>query len=325
MKKIIGIGNSLVDLLAKIDNDALLEELGLPKGSMQFTDSEQQKKVDAALLSLHATAAAGGSAANTMKTVAMLGMESAFIGKIGDDEMGRRFSIALEEQNVKPLLKIMNEMSSGIAATFISPDGQRTFADNLGASAYLSASDFTADTLRPYDTLYVEGYLVSSHELITSVFSTAKSLGMTTCLDLASYNVVSEEREFFYDVIQKYVDIVFANEEESAALTQKAPEEAAVELANMCKIAVVKLGGKGSCVYFDNEIHKVPGSGVTNVVDTTGAGDSFAGGFLYALSQGKDLETCLETGTIVAGEVIQHIGATLSADVWEGIRKKITL
>ncbi len=323
MKKIIGIGNALVDILARIDSDKPLFDLGLPKGSMQFTTSEQQIEVERVLATLDTTIAAGGSASNTMKTAAMLGMETAFISMIGDDEMGIKFKMALEEQHVKPLLITLQGHPTGIASTFISPDGQRTFADNLGASAMLSHTDIDADILDGYDTLYVEGYLVQNHDLITTVLSWAKEREMTTCLDLASYNVVSAEREFFYHLIEQYIDIVFANEEESVALTGLEAKEAAKVMESLCKIAVVKLGGKGACAYYQGKTSVAPSVHNGKVIDTTGAGDSFAGGFLYALSQEKDMETCLLAGNTVAAEMIQHIGATLHENTWKTIKSRL--
>ncbi len=321
MKKIIGIGNALVDVLARISSDKVLSDLNLPKGSTQFTSTEQQKEVERTLASLDTTASAGGSASNAMKAASMLGMETAFIGKTGDDKMGAAFKAALEEHQVKPFLITMQGYPTGIASTFITPDGQRTFADNLGASALLSHTDFSADLLDSYDTLYVEGYMVQNHDLISTVLRWAKEKDMTTCLDLASYNVVSSERSFFSQLIEQYVDIVFANEEESTALTGLSAEASAREMEKICKIAVVKMGSRGACAYTQGKIYSAPGVHVSNVTDTTGAGDSFSGGFLYAYSKGEDIASCLQTGNTVAAEMIQHIGATLSKNIWQDIRR----
>jgi len=321
VKKIIGIGNALVDILARISSDKVLFDLNLPKGSTQFTSAAQQKDVERVLASLDTTVTAGGSASNAMKAASMLGMETAFIGKTGADQMGDTFRAALEKHHVKPFLITMNGQPTGIASTFITPDGQRTFADNLGASALLSHTDFSADILNGYDTLYVEGYLVQNHDLIMNVLRWAKEREMTTCLDLASYNVVSSDRDFFRQLIEQYVDIVFANEEESMALTGLSAEASAMEIEKISKIAVVKMGAKGACAYAQGKVYKAPGVHVSHVTDTTGAGDSFSGGFLYAFSQGKDITSCLRTGNTVAAEMIQHIGATLSEDVWQEIKR----
>jgi sugar/nucleoside kinase (ribokinase family) len=323
VKKIIGIGNALVDVLARIDSDKPLKELGLPIGSMQFISVEQQKEVEMVLASLDTNIAAGGSTSNTMRGAAMLGMETAFIGKIGSDELGEKLRAALKVQHVRPLLVMQEGMPTGIASAFITPDGQRTFADNLGASALLSPTDFQSDILNGYDTLFMEGYMVQNHDLITTVLSWAKERDMTTCIDLASYNVVSQEREFFHNLIERYIDIVFANEDESTALTGKNAENAAREMSQICQLAVVKMGSRGACAFVDGQLFTSPGVHVDNVIDTTGAGDSFAAAFLYALSQGQDIETCLATGNTVAAEMIQHIGATMHEAIWKDIKSRI--
>ncbi len=323
MKKIIGVGNALVDILVQVDTEKLLAELGLPKGSMQFTTPEQQIQVETFLASADTIVAAGGSTSNAMKTAAMLGMETAFIGKVGMDEKGKLFEKALRQQHVRPLLVKMAGQPTGIASTFITPDGQRTFADHLGASALLAPADLSPEMLDGYDTLYMEGYMVQSHDLITTVLAWAKEKGMTICMDLASYNVVSEERDFFYNIIEQYLDIVFANEEESMALTRMDAAEAVKEIKRLCNIAVVKLGEKGACAYAGAENYFAQGVHVDNVVDTTGAGDSFAGGFLYALSKGKNLEACLAAGNMVAAETIQQIGATMPESKWITIKERL--
>lgn len=320
--KIIGIGNALVDVLALLEDDSLLSELGLPRGGMQLIDDEQQKQISRLLKSLKPERATGGSAGNAILALAKLGAETGFIGRIGKDEMGEFFEQCSKERGIDARLA-KGEGQSGVANTFISKDGERTFATHLGEAARLTASDVTADMLHGYNLLHIEGYLVQNHELIESVARMAKEQGMQISIDLASYNIVRDDLEFFRHLVKEYVDIVFANEEESEAFTQgKNPDEALREIAGMCKVAVVKLGAKGSSAMMDGKTAYEGGNKV-KVVDTTAAGDFFAGGFLYAYSKGWSLERCLEMGTKLSGLVIQVIGTQVSEEAWEDLKLKI--
>ena len=325
MKKIIGIGNALVDILARIPNDNILTEMGLPKGSMQFVTPQQQSAIDTWLAGQDTTIMAGGSAANTIKTISRLGLEAAFIGKVGNDPMGRQYYDSLVRQGVTPMLGIEKEVPTGTAVTFISADGQRTFADNLGAAVCMSISDVPSEILEAYDTLYIEGYLVADKPFVETVLRKAQKAGMRICMDLSSYNVVAENRDFFFQIIKDYVDIVFANEEESAMLTETVPENALQQLGEICDIAVVKLGGKGACAIQNGTYYDVAGIMVDEVLDTTGAGDTFAAGFLYALSKGKDIRTCLHLGNIMAADIIQHVGAFLPETSWKRLHEEWNL
>ncbi len=323
MRKIIGIGNSLVDILAKVSHDTVLEEMHLPKGSMQLIGSEELALISCRMRRLEHTRASGGSAANTMKALARIGVSAGFIGKIAQDEFGLFFASELESAGVQAELVCKQTGSTGIASTFISPDGQRTFATYLGVSAELSDTDIVPGLLDGYDILYVEGYLVQNHRMIEKVIRMAKDKGMTVCLDLASYNIVESDRGFFHNLISNYVDIVFANEEEGRAFTGKEPEDAARELALLCSIAVVKCGSRGACACAGNDLVMVPAEKINDVVDTTGAGDYFAAGFLYAYIKGMPINECIRIGGILAGAVIRVIGTTLSLSGWEQITASI--
>lgn len=320
MKKIIGIGNSLVDVLVRLDDDGLLQTMDMPKGSMQLIDGAGRSRVAAQLAVMDSQKASGGSAANTIKALANMGVESAFIGKVGDDADGRFYGEDLEREGVVTCLSVMQGQGTGVASTLISPDGQRTFATYLGASACLDAADVTADMLRGYHIIYVEGYLVQNHALMTGALSLARELGLTVCLDLASYNVVAADLDFFRRLVNDYVDIVFANEEEALAFTGKEGVEAARDLARMCRTAVVKLGKAGACVCSGDRFAAAPAAEVAQVVDTTGAGDYFAAGFLYAYVNAQPLAQCLEWGGRLAAEVIQVVGTTLPKAAWQELK-----
>lgn len=322
--KIIGIGNALVDVLALLEDDSLLEKLQLKRGGMELIDDKRQEQITALFSTLKTEMATGGSAGNAILALAKLGVAPGFIGRIGDDAMGRFFQQNSQERGIEARLAI-GAGASGVANTFISRDGERTFATHLGEAAKMDVDSITPATFEGYDILHIEGYLVTSHEFIEHVMCTAKACGLKISIDLASYNVVAADLDFFRHLVGEYVDIVFANEEESAAFTKgKQPQEALAEIASMCEVAVVKLGKHGSIAMRANERVTVNATPVDSVVDTTAAGDFFAGGFLYAYAKGEGLLRCLECGSLLSSKVIQVIGTQVTDETWEEIRTTIS-
>lgn len=247
MDKIIGMGNALVDVLVRIDDDSLLEKLHLPKGSMQLIQEDTLSEIRKYTSGMKIHRSTGGSAGNTVCALAALGANPGFIGKVGQDETGAFFGDTLRQRGVNALLATC-DLPSGIASTFISTDGERTFGTYLGAAATLRAEDLSRKMFAGYNYLYIEGYLLQDHDLMLRAVQLAKEEGLQVCLDMASYNVVEAERDFFDQLIVKYVDIVFANESEALAYTGKTPHEALEEIASKCSIAVVKTGKEGSLV-----------------------------------------------------------------------------
>ena len=247
MKKIIGIGNALVDALVTLPNDDLLHTFGLPKGSMTLIGDEEQQRIQECFTSLDAQRATGGSAGNTMLALANLGANPGFIGAVGNDATGDFFASNCTKCGITPYLTRL-PAQSGIAYTFISPGGERTFATYLGAAAMMGPETLAPEMFDGYDYLYVEGYLVQNHALILRAVELAKEKGMKVCLDLASYNIVAADHEFFTRLVTEYVDVVFANEEEARAFAQAEPAEALECLHSLCEVAVVKLGPAGSTI-----------------------------------------------------------------------------
>jgi sugar/nucleoside kinase (ribokinase family) len=322
MDKIIGMGNALVDVLVRIDDDSLLEKLHLPKGSMQLIQEDTLSEIRKYTSGMKIHRSTGGSAGNTVCALAALGANPGFIGKIGQDETGAFFGDTLRQRGVNALLATC-DLPSGIASTFISTDGERTFGTYLGAAATLRAEDLSRKMFAGYNYLYIEGYLLQDHGLMLRAVQLAKEEGLQVCLDMASYNVVEAERDFFDQLIVKYVDIVFANESEALAYTGKAPHEALEEIASKCSIAVVKTGKEGSLVKKGTEVIQLLSCPVDNVLDTTGAGDFYAAGFMYGLTCGYSLEKCVQISTILATAVIQEVGTTLPAKKWDEIKLNI--
>lgn len=322
MDKIIGMGNALVDVLVRIDDDSLLEKLHLPKGSMQLIQEDTLSEIRKYTSGMKIHRSTGGSAGNTVCALAALGANPGFIGKVGQDETGAFFGDTLRQRGVNALLATC-DLPSGIASTFISTDGERTFGTYLGAAATLRAEDLSRKMFAGYNYLYIEGYLLQDHDLMLRAVQLAKEEGLQVCLDMASYNVVEAERDFFDQLIVKYVDIVFANESEALAYTGKAPHEALEEISSKCSIAVVKTGKEGSLVKKGTEVIQLLSCPVDNVLDTTGAGDFYAAGFMYGLTCGYLLEKCVQISTILATAVIQEVGTTLPAKKWDEIKLNI--
>jgi sugar/nucleoside kinase (ribokinase family) len=202
----------------------------------------------------------------------------------------------------------------------VETDGERTFATYLGAASELHPDDITAERLEGFDIFFIEGYLVYNHSLIMAAASAAKSAGLTIALDLASYNVVEANRDILNELVKTYVDIVFANEEEAVAFTGLQPLEAVESLAGLCDIAIVKIGKEGAYIQQGFSRILVPAAGDL-VVDTTGAGDFFAAGFLAGLAKGYNLEKSGKLGALLASRVIRVPGAKLDESEWTEIRK----
>ena len=319
MEKTIGIGNALVDVLVRLDGDELLERMQLPKGGMTLISEGRQRALRATMELLPAEQATGGSAGNAMLALAGLGGKAGFVGKVGRDALGRFYADHCRAAGIDACL-FECDLPTGVANTFISPDGERTFGTCLGAAAALEPRDITPALFEGVGMAHIEGYLVQNHELIEKAIRLAKESGCMVSLDLASYNVVNENHAFLKDLVKQYVDIVFANEDESFAYTHLNPEESVQMIAEQCDIAVVKVGKNGSYVQQGSKRHHI-GAITTSCTDSTGAGDLFAGGFLHALSDGFDIRRCAEIGTIAAGRVVEIVGTKLSDETWEEIRR----
>jgi sugar/nucleoside kinase (ribokinase family) len=319
MKKILGMGNALVDIMVPLGNDQVLETLDLPKGSMQLVDQQRSSWVLSALQGYQKNQAAGGSAANTIHGLAMLGARTGYIGVVGEDELGGFFVRDLIKAGVDPHL-IHSPRETGRAVALVTPDSERTFATYLGAAIELSADHLDGSIFEKYDYFHIEGYLVQNHSLISRALELAKAGNCIVSLDLASYNVVEANHDFLHEMVSRFVDIVFANEEEARAFTGKSPAEAVHELSLQTEIAVVKTGSRGSLVKSSNDCFEI---GVIPIkpVDTTGAGDLYASGFLFGLSRGWPLKKCGELGTLLAGNVIECMGAKMDQDRWDRITR----
>ncbi len=317
--RILGIGNALVDIITMLRDDRIIRSLDLSKGSMTLVDRTMSDRIQVEIEDEKRILVTGGSVANAINGVANLGVPCGFLGKVGRDELGKLFEEEQINQGIQPLL-IHSDLPTGRAVGLVEPDGERTFATYLGAASEMHPEDITPERLQGFDIFFIEGYLVFNHALIMAAASAAKSAGLTIALDLSSYNVVEANREILNELVDDYVDIIFANEEESKAFTGMQPLEAVVNLAGRCDMAIVKIGRQGAYVQQGAIRHLITAAGDL-VVDTTGAGDFFAAGFLSGIAKGYNLEKSGKLGALLASQVIRVPGAKLEEAEWTKIRK----
>ncbi len=322
MTKIIGIGNALVDVLVHLKDESLLQLLSLPKGAMTHVDRKGLMRLRQHLVGLDIERATGGSAANTIHALAVLGDTTGFIGAIGDDETGEFFATQSRARGIDAHLAIIKGEQTGTANTLVTPDHERTFATHLGAAVNMGIALEEVD-LKDYDILHIEGYLLQDQALLIQILRAAKEAGLTVSYDLASWNVVRQHHSLIVELIRDYVDIAFANEEEAEAFCNQANPEAALrELAALTDMAIVKVGKRGAMGMSKatgDEVFFSPGLD-RPAIDTTAAGDFFAAGFLHGLIHEKTFATCLNYGNRAASEVIQVMGTQVDP---EKLRKTV--
>ena len=288
---------------------------------MQLSEKDFADNINNETADFEKSQSSGGSAANTIHGLANLGAATGYIGKVGNDEFGEFFSNDMKANGIEPFM-LKSNTDTGMAVALISPDSERTFATYLGAAVELTDKDLKSDQFKNYKYLHIEGYLVQNHDLMLKAAKLAKENNLKISIDMASFNVVEDNLEFLKDYVNNYVDIIFANEEEAKAFTGKEPEEALNEIAEQCEIAVVKIGSKGSMVKSDGKTYQVAPF-KANSIDTTGAGDLYASGFLYGLVNNLTLDKCGSIGSLCASKVIEVIGSKMSNDIWNEIKKSI--
>lgn len=323
MKSILGIGNALTDILAILPDTSFLEKYKLPIGSMQHVDADTGNKIWDELRQIGIKYVAGGSAANTISAAAILGMEAGFIGKVGKDDIGSLYKSDQRQEGIKSMVQ-RGKAPSGRAMVFITGENaERTFATYLGAALELEPEDLTPEMFKGYDIVHIEGYLVQNQRLLRKAVEMAHQNGAIISLDLASYNVVESNLAFLFDIVDNYIDIVFANEKEAEAFTGKSdPREALDSIAKHCSIAVVKIGKEGSLIKSGDEVYRIAPR-PAKAIDATGAGDVYAAGFLYAYSLGQTLDICGEVGSIISSKVVEVIGAKIDIPRWKEAKTEI--
>jgi sugar/nucleoside kinase (ribokinase family) len=295
-KLIVGVGSALIDILAYEDED-FVEKTGAAKGGMTYVEKEFIEQT-LAMLSEQPITVPGGSACNTVVGVGRLGGMARFIGKCGKGKLGTFFKNDLKRQNVEPAL-LRSNSPTGRVLSIVTPDAQRSMFTCLGASAEMLPQDISENSFENAAIVHIEGYLLFN-----------------------SYNVVKESHELLRHIVETFVDILMANEDEAQAYTGQADEARAVNaLAEKVDIAVLKIGERGSLIAHNNEILPIRPQGSGHVIDSTGAGDLWAAGFLFGLVNGYRLEKCGALGSACGYEVCQVMGANIPETGWERIKK----
>ena len=315
---VVGIGNALVDVLARVEDDFLTEN-GVEKGVMTLIDTARAADLYARMGP--ATEISGGSGANTIAGLAMLGSRAAYVGKVKDDQLGAIFAHdmrALGATYETPMATGDHDFETGRCMVLVSPDGERSMNTYLGVSEYLSPSDIDEEMMARADWLYLEGYRFDgpdSHEAFARAISACKRGGGRTSVTLSDPFCVDRHRDAFRRMIRDDLDLLFANEHEVMSLYQTASlEEALAAVAVDVRLAAVTVGPQGAWVIEDGQRISVP-TALVEVVDATGAGDMFAAGFLHGLAEGRAPEACARIGSMAAGEIISHMGARPETDL----------
>jgi len=307
---VTAIGNAIVDVIAQAD-DALLAAHSLPKGAMNLIDADMAEKLYGIMGA--GKEASGGSAGNTIAGIAMLGGKAAYIGKVADDQLGKIFTHDIRAVGVTyDTPPLTGGLPTARSLIFVTPDAQRTMQTFLGACTQLGPEDVNMDHIRSSKVVYMEGYLWDlprAKQAMLNAALKAKESGVKVSLTLSDSFCVGRFRDEFLELAEKYVDILFANESEILSLYQTEDFDTALaQVKKHCEIAALTRSEKGSVVVNGDEVHVIAAEPGVKVVDTTGAGDAYAAGFLYAYTQGLDLKTCGKLGGAMAAKVISQYG-----------------
>lgn len=311
---VIAVGNALVDVLANASEEFIEEQNakhGMEKGSMTLI--EETRAVELYTLMDNSLETSGGSAANTMAGFASFGGYGGFIGKIADDELGKTFSKDMKDQGLNfETTPLIVGAPTGRCLILVTPDAQRTMNTFLGAAVELSPNDIDPDLIAQAQVTYLEGYLFDrdlAKQAFIKAAEAAHANGHRVALTLSDPFCVDRHRSDFLRLVENHVDILFANEDEIKSLfMQENFDDAISAISKHVEVAAITRSEKGAVIVSKGEQVIIDAETVEKVVDTTGAGDQFAAGFLYGFTSGKDLETCGRYGAIAAAEVISHMG-----------------
>lgn len=314
---VTGIGNAIVDIIGRCD-DAYLAKIGADKGTMRLVDASAIAKIYSGMGP--ATEMSGGSAANTIAGVASFGGKAGFIGKVADDEFGRIFSHDIRSIGVTfASAPVAGSQPTSRSLILVTPDGERTMNTYLGISTDLDHGQIDGDLIADSAILYLEGYLFDRDDAkaaFRAALAQAKRAGRKVALTLSDGFCVDRHRAEFLDLIQSGVDILFANEKEITSLYETSNfDDAANRASRDTKLAVLTRSAQGSIILHEGTTTRIDAVRIDDVVDTTGAGDLYAAGFLYGYSQGHSLETCGKLASLAAAEVISHVGARPQAQL----------
>ena len=302
------------------ESDEFVHRIGVKKGGMTLVAMPDLETI-LNQASTKPIVVPGGSACNTAVGIGRLGGQSRFVGKRGDDDTGQFFENALVERGVEPLL-MTSSLPTGRVLSIITPDAQRTMITYLGASADTQPEEITQACFTDSAVVHMEGYLLFNPGLMTASLKAAKNAGALVSLDLASFTVVEQSKAILEEMIEQYVDILIANEDEALAYTGFNDDTRALaRLARHVKMAVLKVGARGSFIQHEDRVCRIPALGTGTAIDTTGAGDLWASGFLFGLAKGYTHEKCGRLASACGYEVCQVVGADIPVGGWIRIKK----
>ncbi|HEX5614217.1 MAG TPA: adenosine kinase [Acidimicrobiia bacterium] len=313
---VVGIGNALVDVLSHED-DAFVEAMQLERGAMTLIDEARAHELYDAMGP--GVEISGGSAANTMVGIAAFGSRAAYIGKVRDDQLGEVFRHDLRATGVHfEAPAALAGPSTGRCLIVVTPDAQRTMNTYLGVSAFLGPDDVDEALVADAEIVYLEGYLWDRDEAKDAYWKAAKvahSAGRQVSLTLSDPFCVERHRPEWLELVAREVDVLFANEAEICSLYQCDFDDALQQARAHCRVAALTRSEKGSVIVSGDEVHVIDADPAARLVDTTGAGDLYAAGFLHGYTNGLGLATCAHLGSMAAAEVISHLGARPEADL----------
>ncbi len=326
-KKVLAVGSALVDILALVE-DPFLSLAGGEKGGMMMVEAEFQDQL-IAKLAQPPSYVPGGAAGNTIVGLGMLGLPVAMLSKVGRDDNAdfyrREFRAAGGSDRE---FIACDEAVTGRCLSLVTPDSERTMRSHLGASQLLTVADVKAVDFKQYDLVFIEGYMLFLPEIVQTVLREAKQAGCLTALDMASFEVVRIFRSALFELFsEKLVDFIFANEDEAAALLDAKDDEETMarKLGELCSVAALKVGRRGSYVVRGSELVRIAPVTVENPLDTTAAGDLWATGFLFGYLQGWPLAECGYAASLISSEVVKVMGSALAQDVWNTIKRTLKL
>jgi len=317
--KVLGVGSPILDILVNVEEE-FIKAIDGEKGGMELVSPQELDNI-LDRVGNRPTRTPGGSAANTIFGLANFGIATAFLGKTGKDSQSDFYCSQYEKMGGDlSCIKRDSALPTGRCLSLITPDSERTMRTDLGAASTLSPSEITSSDFSGISHVHIEGYMLFNRNLTEHILKIAKECDCVISLDLASFEVVKASLDILPDLLKNYIDIIFANEDEAAAFADGlAPNEALEKLSKYCNLAVVKLGKDGALIKAGTETEKIEAV-VAKALDTTGAGDLWASGFLSEYLRGGDLAKSGYAGSVTASQVVQIMGASIPAERWDIIK-----
>lgn len=321
---LIGVGSPIMDLLARVPDEFLHRHVSGEKGGMVLVDHDEMHRI-VRLLDGEPACATGGSAANATYNAARLGLRTTFLGKLGNDRLAQAYRHAFESAGVDASRFKHGTHANARCLALVTPDAQRTMRTCLGAAMTLAPAEVAVADFAGSRHAHIEGYLVFNRSLADAVLSAARAARCTTSLDLSSFEVVNASRDWLFSQFRRGIDVVFANEDEIRVLFEDPKSEyadLARRLADLGVLAAVKVGKDGAWIAHDGALHRIPPVAVADVIDTNGAGDAWAAGFLYGYLRGWPLPACGNLASLLGSETVMHMGPIIPQTHFDVLRPR---